>query len=164
MRRINDGLTATQRYYAKHKDLVMARSKHYYETHKPIHKESSIRWHKEHPEKMREYLRNYELRHKEERVKRSRLRIQKRKEELVKLLGKKCVRCGYDKYFGALEFHHIDPKTKESEFEWQKKNFDITKVILVCSNCHKEIHHEIKTKELEKQKIYPLAVYKKGND
>lgn len=36
----------------------------------------------------------------------------RKKESLVELFGGKCARCGYDKYFGALDFHHNDPKQK----------------------------------------------------
>ena len=37
---------------------------------------------------------------------------QKRKSDLVYIMGGKCVLCGYDKCQQALEFHHID-KTKK---------------------------------------------------
>lgn len=65
----------------------------------------------------------------------------------VEYKGGKCVCCGYKKYFGALEFHHLNPKEKEFNLgqfktgqlnEIVKKELD--KCILVCSNCHKEIH------------------------
>ena len=54
---------------------------------------------------------------------------------------------GYDKYIGALEFHHLDSSQKDfgisakgytRSFEKVKEELD--KYILVCSNCHKEIH------------------------
>ena len=73
-------------------------------------------------------------------------RWKKRKRVAIEFLGGKCSICGYDKYFGALDFHHIDPKTKE--YDWKKyrqmslaklKN-ELIKCILVCSNCHREIH------------------------
>ncbi len=34
------------------------------------------------------------------------------KETLVPEAGGVCVLCGYDRYIGALEFHHVDPRTK----------------------------------------------------
>ena len=46
----------------------------------------------------------------------------------------------------ALEFHHLDPKQKDFSISQQKlKNLDELKLecdkcILVCSNCHREIH------------------------
>lgn len=70
-----------------------------------------------------------------------------RKRNLVKISGGKCNLCGYDKTFSALEFHHINPNEKkygistsgtchniESDLE------EIQKCILVCANCHREIH------------------------
>lgn len=65
----------------------------------------------------------------------------------VQYKGSKCSICGYDKCIEALEFHHIDPTIKEfsisvdgntRSFEEIKKELD--KCMLVCSNCHKEIH------------------------
>lgn len=65
--------------------------------------------------------------------------------KLVEYKGGKCQCCGYSKCIEALEFHHIDASSKEfsisgksSSFEKLKKEVD--KCILVCSNCHKEIH------------------------
>ena len=40
---------------------------------------------------------------------------QKRKRELVYIMGGKCVLCGYDKCIAALEFHHVDKSTKERQ-------------------------------------------------
>lgn len=69
----------------------------------------------------------------------------KNKTKLIEYKGGKCQICGYNKCQQALEFHHIDPKTKEfnisggtKSLERLKKETD--KCILVCSNCHKEIH------------------------
>ena len=36
-----------------------------------------------------------------------------RKVECVKYKGGKCIVCNYDKYIGALDFHHINPEEKE---------------------------------------------------
>lgn len=59
--------------------------------------------------------------------------------------GGKCERCGYNKYLGALEFHHIDPSKKEftigdSNFRLKECVEEIKKCVLICSNCHKELH------------------------
>ncbi len=37
----------------------------------------------------------------------------KKKTELVKTLGGKCKICGYKRYIGALDFHHLDPSKKK---------------------------------------------------
>lgn len=73
-------------------------------------------------------------------------RIHKVKKMLVDEFGGKCSKCGYDKYIGALEFHHLDPKEKEFNIasrntrSYEKLREEAEKCILVCSNCHKEIH------------------------
>ena len=81
-------------------------------------------------------------------------RMRKLKSQMIEYKGGCCVRCGYKKYQGSLEFHHIDPKEKDfNPSQLKKYSFDdrikneLDKCILVCSNCHREIHHEIKEKE-----------------
>ena len=70
----------------------------------------------------------------------------KRKEILIHVMGGKCALCGYDKCNGALEFHHINPSKKDyqlSSGSTRSLNRDFVearKCILVCSNCHREIH------------------------
>lgn len=59
--------------------------------------------------------------------------------------GGQCQRCGYNTYQGALEFHHIDPKQKEftignRDFKLKECIEESKKCILICSNCHKELH------------------------
>lgn len=61
--------------------------------------------------------------------------------------GGKCIICNYNVYNGALEFHHVEPLTKEfgighkgATKSWEKVKAELDKCILVCSNCHKEIH------------------------
>lgn len=70
---------------------------------------------------------------------------QRVKIKLVEYKGGKCVICGYDKCIQSLEFHHIDPKEKDFTISGKTKAFDkmkkeIDKCMLVCSNCHSEIH------------------------
>lgn len=73
-----------------------------------------------------------------------------RKQKLVNLLGGQCCLCGYSKCLKALEFHHkyMDEK-KEKGFglstngmlgSWDKLLEEVKKCILVCANCHREIH------------------------
>jgi hypothetical protein len=73
----------------------------------------------------------------------------RRKQELVKMLGGECCKCGYKKNTAALEFHHIDPTTKKmkldarilSNSKWINCLNESKKCILLCSNCHAEHHH-----------------------
>ena len=78
-----------------------------------------------------------------EHVKNFRSRI---KERATYVLGDKCQICGYDKCITALEFHHIDPEEKEISFagntnrSWEITRNEIKKCILLCANCHREVH------------------------
>lgn len=64
--------------------------------------------------------------------------------------GGKCEICGYNKNMAALEFHHVNPN--EKEFELDKRSLsnnsiqtlrnELEKCIVVCANCHREIHHK----------------------
>lgn len=68
------------------------------------------------------------------------------KERAVYVMGGKCQCCGYDKCITALEFHHLNPEEKDFTFgtncnrSWQTTRNEIQKCILVCANCHREIH------------------------
>ena len=83
----------------------------------------------------------------------------KRKEQLVALKGGGCVICGYNKCVRSLHFHHIDPKNKLFDLcssmtvkpllEIKK---EVDKTILLCSNCHGEIHSGMHLDIIEKMK------------
>jgi hypothetical protein len=57
--------------------------------------------------------------------------------------------CSYDRNFSALEFHHTEPNAEEFQLDlrslsnrsWARILEEAKKCILVCSNCHKEIHN-----------------------
>jgi len=42
----------------------------------------------------------------------------------------------------VFDFHHKNPNEKERNAEWMRNDFDISKVILLCSNCHRLEHLE----------------------
>lgn len=68
------------------------------------------------------------------------------KQRAIEYKGGKCYVCGYNKYYGALEFHHLNPDTKEfsiSElrtYTWNRLKIELDKCMLLCRNCHAEIH------------------------
>ena len=74
-------------------------------------------------------------------------RQRKLKQLAIDYKGGCCEKCGYNKYNGALEFHHLDPSKKDftighsklSTFN-EKIKEELDKCILVCANCHREIH------------------------
>lgn len=90
--------------------------------------------------------------------KNQKLRGLKRKYEAIIQKGGKCEICGYDKNISALEFHHIDPSNKN--FQLDSRHFsnntidnlqnEINKCILLCANCHREIHNpSLKLEEID---------------
>lgn len=71
------------------------------------------------------------------------------KEELIAYKGGKCEICGYDKCIAALDFHHINPE--EKDFAISNSNIykniealkqEVDKCMLVCANCHRELHYQ----------------------
>ena len=60
--------------------------------------------------------------------------------------GNKCELCGYNKCKTSLHFHHKDPKEKEFKISgnwglnWERVKRELDKCMLVCANCHGEIH------------------------
>jgi hypothetical protein len=77
------------------------------------------------------------------------LRGRKRKLKLIELKGAACSNCGYSKNYSALEFHHINPNIKEFQLDlrslsnrkWEIILKEVEKCILICSNCHSELHN-----------------------
>lgn len=55
-----------------------------------------------------------------------------------------CCVCGYKRCSKALDFHHLDPKTKEDGISrmhnLEKILEEIKKCVIVCRCCHAEIH------------------------
>lgn len=80
-----------------------------------------------------------------ERVKSYRQKI---KTKAIEYKGGKCERCGYNKCEWALDFHHKNANEKEfsisrySTLSWDRIKKELDKCIMVCANCHREIHHE----------------------
>ncbi len=72
----------------------------------------------------------------------------RRKYQVVHIMGGKCCICGYDKCVSALDLHHVSEKRNGKESmsgiiyhqSWVKILKELKKCILVCANCHREIH------------------------
>jgi predicted HNH restriction endonuclease len=68
-------------------------------------------------------------------------------QELIASCGGVCVRCRKSFHPNIYDFHHTDPTVKEFNLDRSnfgrnvKKLFDeAKKCVLVCANCHREIH------------------------
>jgi predicted HNH restriction endonuclease len=74
-------------------------------------------------------------------------RRKKLREKSLDYKGAKCELCGYDACADALEFHHLDSKTKDFGIStkgytrsWVKVKNELDKCVLLCANCHREVH------------------------
>ena len=73
-------------------------------------------------------------------------RKKKLKKEIIELFGGKCSKCGYNKCMGALDFHH-EGRKEEAISRLIKNNSrekilkEAKKCILLCANCHREVHN-----------------------
>lgn len=78
-----------------------------------------------------------------ERVARRRRNV---KRILVEEAGGKCLICGYNRCQRVLQFHHIDPSTKEFHLgqagatrSLARSRAEARKCVLLCANCHGEV-------------------------
>ncbi len=80
--------------------------------------------------------------------------VAKRRKKLklmaIEYKGGKCILCGYNKCVRALNMHHKDPSQKEFGLSsrgltrsWKKVIQELDKCVLLCSNCHCEVHDGI---------------------
>jgi hypothetical protein len=74
------------------------------------------------------------------------------KELLIEEAGGCCVICGYDRFPGALQFHHVDPAQKSFALSVQgvarsleKARAEAAKCVLMCANCHAELEGGVAT-------------------
>ena len=80
--------------------------------------------------------------------------------KLIEYKGGKCEICSYAKPIpGAYDFHHKDPNQKDFGISSKgdirsiaKLKKEVDKCILVCRNCHAEIHYDIEQVKIEAKK------------
>lgn len=107
----------------------------------------------------RAYFKTYYKKNKKEQIQ----RVQQRKDNNQALLQKfvddiklsnGCAYCGYKDHQAALQFHHIDSKTKDDTIanainrNWglDRLKQEIKKCIVLCANCHFILHYEERNK------------------
>lgn len=75
-----------------------------------------------------------------------RLKHRELRDKAVQYGGGQCQLCGYKKCVSALEFHHRNPLEKDFnpsrgyKLRWAALKAELDKCVLVCANCHREIH------------------------
>lgn len=115
-------------YQSPCKECERKRQKEYYETHK---------------EEVRERLDKYNKAH-YDYYKKRRERV---RDEFFTKWKKPCQKCGEQRLY-LIQFHHIDPATKEFDISTnvsRKKikmcEEEVKKCVCLCSNCHDEFHY-----------------------
>jgi hypothetical protein len=86
------------------------------------------------------------------------IRENRKKKELIVYKGGKCSICDYNTYAGSLDFHHLHEseksfsigKNRDKSIPILKKEVD--KTILLCSNCHREVHGGMHTSFIREEK------------
>jgi len=75
----------------------------------------------------------------------------KKKTKLVERFGGKCKLCGYNRYIGALDFHHVDPLKKKFAlsvrglcYSWDTVLQEAQKCVILCKNCHTEVENGVR--------------------
>ena len=124
----------------------------------------------------REYKNEWDRKHKEDIKIRKRIRGALIKKALVEYKGGRCSICGYNKNIAVLSFHHVNDENNQKEYdisvhmgnrcslESLKKEAD--KCILVCENCHREIHQkelDEKYRKIEENYILRLCEASKAS-
>ncbi len=74
----------------------------------------------------------------------------RKKEKLIILFGGKCIKCGYDKSYRALSFHHRNKEDKCFGLSdkglchsWKELVKEAKKCDLLCANCHMEVEEKL---------------------
>lgn len=79
-------------------------------------------------------------------------RVRDVKIRMINYKGGKCERCSLrleDTHYSVFDFHHLDPKEKDANFDrikykkWEVIQKEIDKCKLLCANCHRITHAEL---------------------
>ncbi len=113
---------------------------------------------KKYSHKYDEYYKEYRIINKNKISEKSKRIWKKQRQIWIEIISSKfilkCIKCGYDECFAALDFHHRNPKEKEYDIHkllhlspLKSKNIDkifkeLEKCDVLCSNCHREMHNK----------------------
>jgi predicted HNH restriction endonuclease len=75
------------------------------------------------------------------------------RQKAIEYKGGICSICGYGKCKDALEFHYSGKKnfgiSEGNTRSWLRMKPELDKCILVCANCHREIHSQLQSETAE---------------
>ena len=108
-------------------------------------------WEQTHPEKVKARHKRYKEAHPEvvkAGMAMARLRYKKAWHKHLTEQGRlRCVRCGFDEAFAAIDFHHVLSETKETRIALilickitPKRITEVDKTVSLCANCHRTFH------------------------
>lgn len=73
-----------------------------------------------------------------------------KKLKAIEYKGGKCAKCNLKYHYSVYDFHHLDPSIKEMTWNqmknksWSKIIAELDKCIILCANCHRIIHTDLK--------------------
>lgn len=76
--------------------------------------------------------------------------VQAKRDRAYAEIASACKLCGYNRCISALEWHHLDPSKKEItpakvfSRSWDNIVKELIKCVLLCANCHREVHAGMK--------------------
>lgn len=115
---------------------------------KECRKKASKKYQEANKEKIAEQKRKYQEANKE-KIKKY---YEENKEKWLEIIKEKfgslsCSNCGYNKNFAAIEFHSEKDHTQLGKLMTYKPTperiAELDKGILLCANCHRELHHPL---------------------
>jgi hypothetical protein len=91
---------------------------------------------------------NRDTNHRHQSYARQQQRGIERKAAMLEQHGGRCSHCGYARNAAALTWHHLDPAQKAFDLDLRSLSnrtqaaidAELRKCILLCSNCHAELH------------------------
>jgi len=110
--------------------------------------------------KHKEYSRkHYEANQKEVKAKTADTKRRFKEKWVIYKASLSCTKCGFS-HPAALDFHHVDPKEKESNIHrllsnglYKRLEEELKKCIVLCANCHRIHHHNEKLSASKPQPV-----------
>lgn len=152
----NSGISDIGLGFQKISELKREQIKEYYKTH--TRQETMLQFGVSRSS-VTNYTDNREKLTNDEKKRRNKIRVTDRRQKLKRIAieykGGKCEKCGYDKDFPwVYDFHHIDGQTKDFGIGHYSGGLtkmlnELDKCIMLCANCHREVHYQEYLKKLQ---------------